>query len=196
MNQRIEAAKETGVGCALWIGGGMAILGVVVAYTSSTASVVRSTATRNPNTGAIGDSGPSVGIAIGVGLIVLGLALIAGAIAYGYMQVHNRNRGPVKSYPGARVVSRFATNRQGDYLTQDWQLEGEKVQRFVKLDLGPSAGVLEFECAPEAYEAAGEGMVGVARVQGRWLGSFEPSIGAQHYQTDDRMIDRLNSPDL
>jgi hypothetical protein len=62
-------------------------------------------------------------------------------------------------------------------LTSDWELEESLVSQYlVRIQLS-GVGSTELECRPETYFAAGEGMVGEAEVQGKWLGKFSPYIG-------------------
>lgn len=199
MKRRAENFKESIVGWGMLAGALMMLASIPLLFMFGTASVYRSTYTRDPNTGAIGDAGFTSGIFLGLFLLFVGALVFIGSIGYGWFVVRNQHKGPTATYPRTKVISRFAIDHNGHMLTQDWEMDQPRLRHFVKLDVG-GGEVLEFQCRYEVFSQAGEGMVGQASVQGKWLGAFVPAIGTAHYADplDDRKIHGVQDvpPDL
>jgi hypothetical protein len=170
--------------------GGLAafLIGTLFSLLFFAAGVWRATYTREPITGAIRDTGDMKLVPIGVGIAGIGLLALVGGLGYSLFAHGGRHRGPVRTLNRVRVVARYGINRQGAVMA-DWELEqDESAKTYVKLAIGP--GVFEeFECAREMYYQAGEGMMGDAEIQGRWLGRFVPLIGGLPPQPGE--FDRL-----
>jgi hypothetical protein len=113
-----------------------------------------------------------VALRLGPLLIGLGTLIVLGTLLFGLWLNQHRHEGPMKVYPGARVVAKFVINRDGDPVISDYDLY-EGLRYFVQLDIGQRK-VVEFECAPETFWGVGDGLWGEAHCQGNWLGQFKP----------------------
>ena len=109
-------------------------------------------------------------------VFTVGLVLCAGAVAYGLLYDRRVASGPRRVIADALVLSRYATNRRGDYLS-DWELEDADDPRFfVRMRL-PGGRSAEYPVAAETYFNCAEGMPGEVEMKGRWVGRFTPYIG-------------------
>lgn len=89
-------------------------------------------------------------------------------------------KGPQTGLDGARVVARFALDKADVLYTEMGMIEFlDKPRYFVRL-YTPRDGSVEYRCSPEVFWMCGEGLIGRAEVQGNWLGSFTPTVGAHH----------------
>jgi hypothetical protein len=165
-----EKGKETGVGCAIFGGIAMAIAGVVLTlmlYMGGTLALMKRK-----------DVSMWAARALGPGLLLLGLAITTAALLYGIREGRRLTSGKgAVTDPNAKVLARYAFERDGTMITEDWLFdEREDVKFFVKLQLTGGA-IREFQCYREVYEMCGEGMNGAASFDGRWLGGFVPQMG-------------------
>jgi hypothetical protein len=77
------------------------------------------------------------------------------------------------------VIARYGYTKDWVMLTEEYQFEqAEHPTYYLKLEVAPGV-VEEFECRPETYFAAGEGMTGEAVFRGKWCGRFAPYIGVR-----------------
>jgi hypothetical protein len=123
---------------------------------------------------------------------IIGLVMVAGSAGFGFWSLATERSGPRKSRP-AKVVARYAFNRQGLMLVSQWEIEAcPDAKYFVRLDYGYPDGTQECECTEQVFYQCGEGMTGMAQVQGKWIGSFVPNVGAnyqtEHIQMTDQQI--------
>ena len=119
---------------------------------------------------------------LGFGL-VLGLTMIVVGAAYGMWSAATERSG-IRATKQVKVVARYAFNREGLMLVSEWEIEAcDRPRYYVRLDFGYPAGTLECECSEQVYYQCGEGMTGIADLQGKWIGSFVPHTGAA-YQTE------------
>ena len=63
-------------------------------------------------------------------------------------------------------------------LTEAWHFEEADRPKFYIRMQTPTGGSYEYETSEETFWQCGEGMVGEAEIQGKWLGKFVPYIGA------------------
>jgi hypothetical protein len=113
-----------------------------------------------------------LGLVLGLaGLVLLGFAVFSGLFA-SKMQ----SSGPRRFDPNAKVVARYAMGKNGDMALSDWEWDYEGMRFFVRLSTSDRQAA-EYECARPVFEQCGEGMVGEAMFQGKWLGGFRPHIG-------------------
>jgi hypothetical protein len=116
-------------------------------------------------------------IALPILSFLLGLAMIGGAVFYGLWVNKKQHEGPQQTVPNTRVVARYAYSREGNMLTEDWAIEiAENPRFYVRLEV-PGRETAEYECAEQTFYSAPEGMFGVAKLQGKWLGQFTPTFG-------------------
>jgi len=165
-----DVHKEGLVGCAL-VGGlicaGIGLFISLPLYLGGATALLRR-----------GDPGIWVMRGIGPGLFLLGLLLFLGALIYGIREGKKTTGKGALLDPGARVIARYAIDRQGEMITEEWlfdELDGLKF--YVKLEL--SGGLIkEFQCHRQVYGYCGEGMRGSATFNGNWLGGFAPAMGS------------------
>lgn len=141
------------------------------------AGVYRGTYTRDTlHNDKITDAGAMNLLPVTLVFLVIGLLMFAGGLALGFGVISCHKKGPQKQIDYFRILARFATSRSGALLS-DWELENADRPRFYVRATYPNAHVEEYEVAPEMYLQCGEGMVGQAEIQGRWIGRFTPYIG-------------------
>jgi hypothetical protein len=144
------------------------------------AGIYRGTYTREPITNKITDAGTLNFLPITLLVFVLGVVMLAGAVFYGLYVSATEKSGPRKVLP-VKVLARYAFNREGLMLVADWEIEmAENPRYYVRLDFGPEMGTLECECSLPTYYQCGEGMTGMAELQGKWVGAFQPNMGAAY----------------
>ncbi|MBS1721060.1 MAG: hypothetical protein JST35_11495 [Armatimonadetes bacterium] len=115
-------------------------------------------------------------LALGFILLIGGVISTGAGLALGVLGEQNAHTGPVQSATGVRVVSRHIFDN--GKVMEEWMLEGaDDPKYFVKIELAPNNRI-EFQTSDEVYWQCGEGMIGDAFFQGKWLGRFVPTIGA------------------
>ena len=165
-----EKGKETAVGCALFGGLGIAAIGLVLTlmlYMGGTLAMMKRQ-----------DVSMWAARGLGPGLILLGLLVSGGALLYGIREGRRVTSGKgAQVDPGARVMARYAYDREGTMVVDEWLFdERDDLKFYVKLALTGGA-IREFQCRREVHAMCGEGMVGAATFDGRWLGGFTPQMG-------------------
>jgi hypothetical protein len=171
----------------------MILIGFPIAFMGFGSGALRATYTRDPVTGAITDASGFFLMNPGLGLIGLGILVCCIGAIYGWIQHVNRHKGAMATYPDAFIVSRYALNRQQDLLTQSWEFDYDDLKFFVRIQLDED-NVLEFETSRAAFEQCGEGMRGVAQIQGKWLGGFKAHAVQGINRQDDRIGITLDQP--
>ncbi|MFZ4507403.1 MAG: hypothetical protein ACOYON_06880 [Fimbriimonas sp.] len=186
--EKLGVLKEGTVGCVLFGGAGLFVVSAFCLWLFSVAGVYRGTYTREAVTNKITDAGTLNLVPITLAIFTLSCFMIIGALGYGIWTSKADRHGPRSSDPDAKVIARYAYDRNQFLLTDLYQIESADRPRFyVRLDHGRD-GMIEYECSEEVYHSAGEGMRGVAEYQGKWLGSFSPHIG--NPSTDDPYPER------
>lgn len=106
-----------------------------------------------------------------IGGIILGSTFIRGAqVGRGL-----REKSPVQTVRGARIISKFALGEDNTMhfpVVPDSEFDWRYVVQFVCAD----GTRLELTCAPITYMACGEGMTGTISYKGDWLGAFTPEL--------------------
>jgi hypothetical protein len=121
--------------------------------------------------------------------VVAGLVGVVG-IGMGILSSNSEFSGERLVAKNARVIARYAIDDEGVMMTDDFSVANmEKPKYFVRLDIGSGENA-EYQCAEKTYWEAGEGMLGDAEIQGKWLGQFTPYFGVDQGIQDDR-ISRL-----
>lgn len=87
-----------------------------------------------------------------------------------------RKSSPVRVARGAKVISRFALDRDQNMhfpteVDEDFDL------RYFAQFLLPDGTKLELECNPLSYAHLGEGLTGTVTYKGDWLGVFDQDSG-------------------
>lgn len=165
-----ERRKESLVGCLLFGGAAATVIGLVVTwllYLGAAGALIRR---NDPNLWAIRGIGP--------GLVAMGLLMVIVALIYGIREGRRTTSGrrDVRSDPRARIVARFAVDKTGEMILDEWLYdEREGVRFFVKIQHGDGR-VKEYECRREVLNMCGEGLWGTATFDGRWLGGFAPTF--------------------
>lgn len=157
---RLGAIMTAGV----WICGG----GFVVAGIGFFLTVV----SGSPSMAALAGLG-GVGFVVGLGMI--------GYVAFSGLHTERsaKNASTAVQIPGSTITARFATNRLGETLFSELDLDFDdpKTKFFVRIQ--PSEGrQLELRTNSAVWQGCGEGMKGTAVVQGDWLGAFTPTLGS------------------
>lgn len=172
------SGKESAVGCLLFGGIGVVVFGLFLTWLFLAGGVFRGTYTRDVyNNNKITDAGTMNLVPLAIVVIAIGALMVGGGLFYGGWFEMRRTKGIRRTVDYFRVLARFATDRQGNLLMSEWEIDAHnKVRYYVRGDY-PNGSVGEYEVAEEVYFACGEGMTGQAEIQGRWLGRFVPYIG-------------------
>jgi hypothetical protein len=142
----------------------------------TTASIYRATYTRGPG-GQVNDIGVGKFIPLGVLGIFLGSILGVVGLFYGLWISKTEHIGKRKVIGHARILARFGIDDEGRMQTDETQLEFlDGIKYYVRV-LSPTEGSIEYQCVEEVFYACGEGMMGEAEIQGKWLGAFRPYMG-------------------
>lgn len=148
---------------------GLGVLCLMFGYGSGTSEILRG---RMASSGSAGMA--LLGFILGAGgLGTLTFAMVSVA-AIGSLE----KRGVRKVDRNAKILARYAANRQGETLVLEWQFDDPHTKFFARVQLSDGSRV-EFQCVREVFDQCGEGMTGEAQYQGRWLGYFRPYIGVQ-----------------
>lgn len=170
----MRAKSEQTLGCLMWTGFAMLPIGVILLMMATFGAMG-----RFGLSGARDVSGVLF-IGLAVGFIIIGLALSLGTLIWGTIAAKReyKPRGKLMTIQGVRIIQRFGYTRDGVLLSSEWEWEHrDDVDFFVKMHL-PDGRVEEFMTRPEVFAACGEGMLGTALVDGKWLGGFTHTIGA------------------
>ncbi|MEA2551988.1 MAG: hypothetical protein QOJ65_164 [Fimbriimonadaceae bacterium] len=168
MRERVESAFASMIitSCALIVVG---ILGMMLGMGGGSMQLIRQH----------GVSGISAWMAVaGAVLLFGGLGLLTFTMVSAAAIGTSEKRGIRKVEPRAKVLARYATNRQGETAVLDWDLVDPDLRFYVRMELS-DGNKAEFQCVREVFDQCGEGMRGEAQYQGRWLGAFRPYIGGQ-----------------
>jgi hypothetical protein len=168
--------QESLVGCCLFGGAGIIVLGIFLTWMFAMGGVFRGTYTRNPGTDAITDAGTLNLVPLTITLIFIGIIMVAGALFYGNWFERRGHVGNIRKIDYFRILARFATDRRGNMIAE-YEADQDDKARFYVRGVYPNGEVDEYEVSPEVYFSCGEGMTGQAEVQGRWIGRFIPYIG-------------------
>lgn len=106
-------------------------------------------------------------------MIGAGIIAIAFGIVVGFMANAATKAGSEKREANCRIMARYGVDSQGDIVTADFAEMSDDVRTYIRL-YSPTKGALEYECAYPVWCQCGEGMLGTAVTQGRWLSSFIP----------------------
>ena len=172
----MDARKEKLVGCLLAGGALLSFCSLPLMWMFAVSGVFRGTYTRTPVTNAITDAGTLNLVPLMITVFAVGLILMFAALGYGLLYNKRQTRGPRRVVADALVLSRYATDRQNNLLS-DWELEGAEDPRFFVRMRTPDGRVGEYPVAPETYFNCAEGMPGEVELQGRWVGRFTPYVG-------------------
>jgi hypothetical protein len=175
----MEAFKEKTIGFLLVGGACLSVISFLLMFAFAGGSVFHATATRNPITNEITDMGDGVYVAPALLGFTAGIAMILGGLVYGLIKHRNRYEGIMRTIPNVRVIARYGYTKDWNMLTEEYQFaEADDPTYYLKLETSPGV-VNEFECRPETYFMAGEGMTGEAVLKGKWCGRFAPYIGVR-----------------
>jgi hypothetical protein len=175
----MEAFKEKTVGFLLVAGIVVCVLSFLLGFAFAGGGIFHATATRDPSTNQITDMGDSVLVPFTALGFATGLLMIGGGLGYGIYKNRTRHQGFMKVVPNVRVIARYGYTRDWNMLTEEWQFaSADDPTYYLKLETSPGM-VEEYECRPETYFSAGEGMTGEAVLRGKWCGRFAPYIGVQ-----------------
>jgi hypothetical protein len=169
--------KESLVGCCLFGGVGIIVLGIFLTWLFAMGGVFRGTYTRDVgNNDKITDAGTLNLVPLTITLIVIGIVMVAGALFYGNWFERRAHVGNVRKIDYFRILARFVTDHRGNVIPE-WEGEEDVKARYYIRGVHPNAEIGEYEVSPEVYHSCGEGMTGQAELQGRWIGRFIPYIG-------------------
>jgi hypothetical protein len=168
--------QQRTVGCMLAGGCLMIVCGGVLSVLFTFAGVFRGTYTRDPGTNAITDAGDMNLVPLMIVMIAAGALLMFIGLGYGVMVIRGEKKGPRTVVEHFQVLARYAYDGQ-EMLNEPWQIESAEKPRFYVRGGRMHSPVTEYECSEAVYWSAGEGMVGEAETQGKWLGRFTPYVG-------------------
>lgn len=109
---------------------------------------------------------------IGPIVFVLGLALVSIGLLSGFAYNKSRSTGSVKRIPDVQIQAVYGFNSIGHMVFTELDLCLPKGKLFVRVGL-PNGTSEELRCSWPVLCQCGEGMRGIATVQGDWLGAFE-----------------------
>lgn len=176
----MEAFREKTVGTVIVVGCIVCVASLILAFMFAGGGIFHATATRDAMTNQITDMGDSFLTKFAILGFFGGLAMIGGGLGYGIYKHRNRMTGPSKTLSNVRVIARFGYSKDWVMLSEPWQFEeAEDPTYYLKLETSPGV-IEEYECRPETYFAAGEGMYGDVALQGKWCGRFFPYIGIRN----------------
>ena len=170
------AFEEKSVGCVLVSGCLVSIFALFFSYLFGVAGVFRGTFTRTPGTNKITDAGTLNLVPITFMFLAIGVLMMVGAIGYGLFKSGTERKGTRNVEPNFRVLARYAYDGP-QLITAEWDIEAAEKPRYYVRGVTHASLVIELETTVEVFYQAGEGMVGEAEIQGRWLGRFVPYIG-------------------
>ena len=177
MAREIGAFKEKTVGCLLVGGLVIAIISFGLLWVFSVSGIYRGTYTRTPVTNEITDAGTLNLVPLTILGIVVGLLMMFGGLGYAFWTMSREKHGPRRTEENFRVIARYCYDRTMQLITSEWDIEVADRPKFYVRGMFENGVVGEFETTIEVYYQAGEGMVGEAELQGKWLGRFVPYIG-------------------
>ncbi|MBI1757115.1 MAG: hypothetical protein HYR64_08430 [Fimbriimonas ginsengisoli] len=103
----------------------------------------------------------------------IGLLLVIGGVVVGFL-VHGWGKlGRETVVRNCRIMARYCVNEVGDQMPAGLHAPDEGTRAMIRL-WSPERGASEYECALPVWEQCGEGMLGDAIVQGKWLSAFQP----------------------
>lgn len=113
--------------------------------------------------------------AMGPFLMLVGVALVAGAISLGFGHNRKLNTGAPRPQEEGRITARFAINQIGEMIFDNFDYDAEEAKFYVRVQFLDSRRE-EFECARPVFDQCGEGMRGMITMQGSWMLSFVPML--------------------
>jgi len=173
----MDAFKEKTVGCLLAAGVAFTVVGLFLTWLFAVSGIYSGTYTREPVTNRITNAGTLNLVPLALTVVVLGVLMTGGAITYGLWFSKASQTGTRKVVPYARIISRYGFTKNGQMISAAWEFEEALRPRFyVRMQTSPT-DIAEYECVDAVFWSCGEGMVGEAEIQGKWLGKFVPYIG-------------------
>ena len=158
----MDARKENQIAWMLILGVAISLIGIVVLIFAFGSAMSLKSKT------------PPIVIALGPIMIIAGIALAGWGVFYGHASNRKAEKGGVRYLPDCYVVGRFAYNENKDMIFSDFEeMDSPKDKFYVRIKTADGRDE-EFECSRDLILQVGEGMIGNAQSQGRWLGSFVP----------------------
>ena len=174
-----EALKQRTIGWLLVVGAVFIVCGFAGSWVFSMAGVFHGTYTREAFTNKIRDPGTLNWVPLCLTLAAVGVLMCLGGFIYGWINIATERTGPQRTLDNVKVIARYAINRQGDMLSEWYQVEEARgTVRFYARLLLPTQETVEFECSESVFHACGEGMFGRAVLQNKWLGQFIGYVGS------------------
>ena len=107
--------------------------------------------------------------------ILIGVLMVVSGLVWGFVVNRKAANSPPVTYPGSRVLARYALMPgTSEMMFSGFDPSHEGIRFYAQLRL-PDGRTPELQCAFPVFERLGEGMVGVATVQGDWIGAFAPT---------------------
>jgi hypothetical protein len=172
-----EALQQKAIGWTMVAGLILAVSSFGLAWMFGLSGFVSGTYNREPGTNRITDAGTLNLVPLMIFGMAAGVLMMIGALAYGFWIVRNEKTGPRDVVSHFRILARYAYD--GPLMIhEEYEIESARKPKFYVRGQFPSGETVEFETSEEVYRTAGEGMVGEAEVQGKWLGRFVGYVGA------------------
>lgn len=160
------------------VGGAITVfVGLALTWVFFAAGVHVAMATRDPSTDKVNNVGTANWVPLTLTLTALGAILVFAGLLYGGVFHRRGFAGTPSTTEYFKIIAKFGTDRDGTLLAADWQMEGQERLRYYIRAMLPDGTVDEFETSEIVFWQCGEGMVGQAQTQGRWLGAFVPYVG-------------------
>lgn len=120
---------------------------------------------------------PAVAITYNVGgllIPVFGIGLVGAGVYIGLKETHGDNSTkPVERTENAYIMNVLVINSKGEQVFDPEMYDSNELKYIVQIAY-PHGRKEEYETSPYLLSGIGEGMRGVATVQGNWLSKFEP----------------------
>ena len=161
------SGKQTAIGALVFVGGGICLLGVLIAAVSTFLGLY-------------------YGLIAGVLLVPIGLVVVVIGLATGWGDAFgDASKKPVRHEVYVYVVAKIITDSKADHVIDPEFYDPEELSYLVQIEFRNGRKV-EFETAPEVYDEVGEGMNGDIVYQGKWLNqfTFRPKAGAEDIGED------------
>lgn len=165
----IHGGREKRIGCMLFAGVGLIILGFFLFGAMLLIGLTSAASPLNGDRTILNLS------SLPLILVVAGILISIGCLVRMWWIPSQQGRqGTVVEHPDMYVVSRFAMDRNQLMQFPTDSSFADELTFYVQLQW-PDGRRAELRTRMETYFATGEGMTGTASIQGDWLGKFVPN---------------------
>ena len=105
--------------------------------------------------------------------VIAGVFVLATTLGTGFRwNKANASATEEVSYDNCYIVARYAINEIGETVFSDFDPDDLMVKLYVQIEI-PGSRPHEYRTTSGVWGQCGEGMRGIARIQGDWLASFQ-----------------------